>query len=158
MSFEIVEIRDAQVKSDCARDILTRLPRWFGNVQARDEYVEKVRELPFFAAADGEGRLIGFFALNIHYDRTGEIVVCGVHPDCRGMGAGKALCRAAEAFFRENGCRYMIVKTLSDRVSHAPYAETRAFYASVGFEPLITLTEMWDAENPCLIMIKTLEA
>ena len=27
---------------------------------------------------------------------------------------------------------------------------------SVGFEPLITLTEMWDEDNPCLIMIKPL--
>jgi len=157
MGFEIVEIRDAQVKSDCARDILTRLPQWFGNVQARDEYVQEVRGLPFYAAADDNGQLIGFFALKIHYDHTGEIVVCGVHPDCRGMGVGKALCHAAEAYFRENGCRYMIVKTLSDMVSFAPYAETRAFYARMGFEPLITLTEMWDAQNPCLIMIRALE-
>lgn len=27
---------------------------------------------------------------------------------------------------------------------------------SVGFEPLITLTEMWDEETPCLIMVKSL--
>lgn len=37
-----------------------------------------------------------------------------------------------------------------------PYARTRSFYRSMGFEPLITLTEMWDKNNPCLIMIKTL--
>lgn len=37
-----------------------------------------------------------------------------------------------------------------------PYARTRSFYRSMGFEPLITLTEMWDENNPCLIMIKTL--
>jgi len=29
-------------------------------------------------------------------------------------------------------------------------------HQSVGFEPLITLTEMWDEENPCLIMFKPL--
>lgn len=32
----------------------------------------------------------------------------------------------------------------------------RGFYKSVGFKPLITLTEMWDEENPCLIMVKSL--
>ena len=28
---------------------------------------------------------------------------------------------------------------------------------SVGFESLITLTEMWDDKNPCLIMLKSLK-
>ena len=50
----------------------------------------------------------------------------------------------------------MMVKTLSDIVDFEPYAQTRAFYESMGFQPLITLTEMWDEENPCLIMIKAL--
>jgi hypothetical protein len=54
------------------------------------------------------------------------------------------------------GCKYVIVKTLSDTDPYEPYARTRAFYRSVGFTPLLTLTEMWDEENPCLIMIKTL--
>lgn len=50
-----------------------------------------------------------------------------------------------------------MVKTLSDKVDFEPYARTRAFYEKVGFEPLVILTEMWDEENPCLIMIKHLE-
>ena len=50
----------------------------------------------------------------------------------------------------------MIVKTLTDTVDFEPYAQTRKFYKSIGFESLITLTEMWDAENPCLIMFKSL--
>lgn len=41
-------------------------------------------------------------------------------------------------------------------VAYEPYEQTRKFYESIGFEPLITLTEMWDEENPCLIMIKML--
>ncbi|MCI8395995.1 MAG: GNAT family N-acetyltransferase, partial [Acutalibacter sp.] len=31
------------------------------------------------------------------------------------------------------------------------------FYRGMGFAPLVTLTEMWDEENPCLIMLKALE-
>lgn len=40
---------------------------------------------------------------------------------------------------------------------HQPYDKTRQFYQQVGFESLITLTEMWDDENPCLVMIKSFE-
>ena len=57
----------------------------------------------------------------------------------------------------ETGCKYIIVKTLSDAVNYEPYSRTREFYNSVGFKPLVTLTEMWDDENPCLIMLKFLD-
>ena len=54
------------------------------------------------------------------------------------------------------GCKYVIVETLSDMADNEPYARTRRFYKSIGFEPLITLTEMWSETNPCLIMFKSL--
>ena len=31
------------------------------------------------------------------------------------------------------------------------------FYIKMGFKELITLTEMWDEDNPCLIMIKNIK-
>lgn len=62
----------------------------------------------------------------------------------------------AEEYFRNNNCKYVIVKTLSDIAEYEPYERTRKFYKNVGFEELTTLTEMWDSENPCLIMIKVL--
>lgn len=54
------------------------------------------------------------------------------------------------------GCKYAVVETLSETVKYEPYAQTRSFYRSVGFEPLIIFTEMGDEENPCLLMIKVL--
>ncbi len=72
------------------------------------------------------------------------------------FGNEQALYDMAEKYFVCQGCKYVIVKTLSDIVDFEPYARTRKFYKSVGFEPLITLTEMWDEENPCLIMVKQL--
>lgn len=72
------------------------------------------------------------------------------------MALGKSLYKMVESYFIKNGCKYVIVKTLSDRVNYQPYEKTREFYNRVGFEPLVTLTEMWDDENPCLIMIKDL--
>ncbi len=61
---------------------------------------------------------------------------------------------SVEDYFKQSGCKYIIVKTLSETANYEPYERTRQFYLKVGFEQLITLTEIWDAENPCLIMIK----
>ena len=152
----IIEIQSRDKKSSYAKEILEMLPKWFGNKQALDEYVEKVKNLPFFAAFNDADQCIGFFSVKIHYQHTGDIFVCGVHPEYQHNGVGKALYRAVENYFIQNGCKYAIVKTLSDTVDFEPYAQTRKFYRSIGFEPLITLTEMWDEKNPCLIMFKSL--
>jgi hypothetical protein len=37
------------------------------------------------------------------------------------------------------------------------YAKTRAFYQAMGFCPLEELPDFWDAENPCLRMVKKLD-
>ena len=54
-------------------------------------------------------------------------------------------------------CEYIIVKTLSEIAQYKPYLKTKEFYRKMGFSELLTLTEMWDEENPCLIMIKNLK-
>lgn len=153
---QIVEIKNRVKKAFYTREILEKLPEWFGNKQALDEYVEKVKEFPYYAALDIEGKCIGFFSVKIHYQHTGDIFVCGVLPEYQHNGVGKALYHVVEENFIQKDCKYVIVKTLSDIVDFEPYAQTRRFYTSIGFEPLITLTEMWDEENPCLIMFKSL--
>lgn len=155
-SVTIIEVKGSLTKSAYTKEVLGKLPEWFGNKQALDDYVAKVAEVPYWAALDKENNCIGFFAVKIHYRRTGDIFVCGVLPEYHHNGIGKALYNTAETYFIQNGCKYVIVKTLSDAVSYEPYARTREFYKSVGFEPLVTLTEMWDEKNPCLIMLKTL--
>ncbi len=152
--FLIKMIGDHEKKSAYTKGILENLPEWFGNKEALDDYVVKVRELPYWAAQDTAGNCVGFFSVKTHYGNTGDIFVCGVLPRYQNNGIGKALYDAAEKYLVENGCKYAIVKTLSDIVNYEPYAQTRNFYKNIGFEPLITLTEMWDEENPCLIMIK----
>lgn len=150
------EVEDNVEKCVYAEKILEKLPEWFGNKQALDEYVVKVAELPYWAALDNDNTCVGFLAVKTHYGLTGDIFVCGVLPEYQHNGIGKALYRMAEKYFLDVGCKYVVVKTLSDTVNYEPYARTRKFYERVGFEPLITLTEMWDEENPCLILIKAL--
>ncbi len=156
MSYTLHLIQDADQKSACTKNVLEALPEWFGNAEAIQEYLETVRPLPFFAALAPGGECVGFFSVKIHYQRTGDIFVCGILPEYQHQGVGSALYREAEAYFRANGCAYVMVKTLSDAIDYEPYEQTRRFYRKQGFVELVTLTEMWDEENPCLIMIKHL--
>jgi len=36
------------------------------------------------------------------------------------------------------------------------YASTRAFYAAMGFRPLEEFKQIWNEQNPCLILVKRL--
>ncbi|HOQ36080.1 MAG TPA: GNAT family N-acetyltransferase [Acetivibrio sp.] len=154
MDIKILSITDPEEKSGYAEKILRRLPEWFGNEEGLKDYIKGVRELPFFAAMDSNEGCVGFFSVKQHYSHTGDIYVCGVLPEYQNKGIGKKLFSFAENYMKQNGCKYIIVKTLSEIANYEPYLRTQLFYKSVGFEPLITLNEMWDEENPCLIMIK----
>ncbi len=150
----ILEVNDGEKKSAYTREVLYKLPQWFGNKQSLEEYAEEVKEYPFYSAVDDTGKCVGFFSVKIHYQHTGDIFVCGVLPEYQHTGIGKALYRTSEEYFIKSGCKYVIVKTLSDIVDSEPYERTRRFYRSIGFDTLLTLTEMWDEKNPCLIMFK----
>ena len=43
----IIEIQSRDKKSSYAKEILEMLPKWFGNKQTLDEYVEKVKIFHF---------------------------------------------------------------------------------------------------------------
>ena len=153
MEYKIIEIKDADSKESYTMSILKRLPEWFGIPEAIEEYVNNVSSYYYLAAFDKEV-CIGFISGIIHYGRTGEIYVCGVIPEYQNRGIGKALVKEEDKYFKKNGCKYVIVKTLSDIVDNKAYEKTRGFYKRVGFEELVTLREIWSEENPCLIMIK----
>lgn len=156
MSIRIVEVNDEKLKSVYTENILRGLPEWFGNEKGIYEYTTNVVKLPYWIALNQEGHCVGFISVKTHYGHTGDIYVCGVLPEYHNKGIGKKLFASAEEYFVNKGCKYVIVKTLSEIAKYEPYERTRNFYLKVGFEPLITLTEMWDEENPCLIMIKKL--
>ena len=158
MGYTVLDIQQPERKSKYAETILRCLPEWFGNEKSLFDYIEKVSNLPFWAALDENGDCIGFLSVKVQYGHTGDIYVCGVLPEYHKKGIGKKLFSFADEYFINCGCKYVIVKTLSEIAQYEPYDKTRAFYLSIGFEPLITLTEMWDDENPCLIMIKCLRS
>ena len=156
MEIDIIEVKDGKQKSAFAELILNKLPEWFGNTAAKIEYIENVSLYPFWAAMYN-GKCVGFFSVKIHYEWTGDIYVCGIDPEYHNKGIGNKLFKVVEDYVVSKGCKYIIVKTLSELAKYEPYSRTRKFYKKVGFNELITLTEMWDSENPCLIMLKVIQ-
>lgn len=154
--FHIIKVKDENIKSTYTKNILKNLPDWFSDKKAIDNYSKEVKKLPYWAAFNNDNECIGFLSIKSHYKHTAEIFVCGVLSNYQHKGIGKSLYGAAKLYMLQHDFKYVIVKTLSDIVDFKPYEQTRKFYKSIGFESLITLTEMWDEENPCLIMIKTI--
>jgi ribosomal protein S18 acetylase RimI-like enzyme len=133
VEYKILEIKDNGKKEEYTGKILRKLPEWFGNEEALLEYVNTVNKYPFFAAFDEEN-CIGFFSGKIHYNRTGDIYVCGIAPEYHGKGIGTLLYKELEKYFIENSCEYVIVKTLSEVSQYEPYLKTKKFYTKMGFK------------------------
>lgn len=87
LGVNFVRISDGAAKSDYTKAILEALPEWFGNKEALDDYAAKVAELPYWAAFNKDNKCIRFFSVTIHYGHTGDIFVCGIHPEYHRCGA-----------------------------------------------------------------------
>jgi ribosomal protein S18 acetylase RimI-like enzyme len=135
--------------------ILRALPNWFGIESALQNYVAEIETLPTYVARV-EGQVAGFLTIKQHTPYAAEVYVMGVSPQYRRQGLGRALVRAAETVLVGAGVEYLQVKTLSDSVEDESYAQTRAFYLAQGFRPLEEFKQLWDASNPCLLMVKYL--
>jgi GNAT superfamily N-acetyltransferase len=154
--------------------VLHALPDWFGIEESIVHYVDDVDGLPAFVAledvfggateprdvagrVDGAGeRIVRLLALARHSPEAAEIHVMGVLRERQRAGVGRILLAAAEDWLRDEGVRYLSVKTLSAAHPDPNYAATRAFYAAMGFVPLMELPGLWDPGNPCLVMVKAL--
>lgn len=135
--------------------ILRALPDWFGIEAAIQDYARAIDALPTLLARRGEETL-GFLSLKQHSAWAAELYVMGVLPQAHRLGIGRALVAHAETWLRQQGIVYFQVKTLAPTHPDPGYARTRAFYEAQGFRPLEILPTLWDADNPCLIMIKYL--
>lgn len=135
--------------------ILRALPDWFGIEEAIVHYVTEIEQLPTLTA-QLEGRVVGFLSIKQHYPCAAEMYVMGVLPAYHRAGMGRALVQGAEEYLRARGVAYLQVKTLGPSHPDPFYARTRAFYEAVGFRALEEFPQIWDAANPCLIMVKGL--
>ncbi len=65
--------------------------------------------------------------------------------------------KRAEDWLLDQGVKYLQVKTLGPSRLDPGYEVTRAFYLALGFEPLEEFKQIWDENNPCLVMVKKLQ-
>lgn len=112
------------------------------------------REYPFFVAFEGE-KPIGFAALKIHNIYT-DIYTLGVLREYHRQKIGQRLVEKYTSYCKNEGYRFLTVKTLDESAEYEPYNGTRAFYLSEGFYPLEVFTTIWNEENPCLFLVKVL--
>jgi len=134
--------------------ILRELEAWFGIESALQEYLRNIPLLDTFVEYDSQNIPAGFLTLKQHFPESAEIYVMGVRT--RREGLGRRLVRLAEEHLRASNTRLLQVKTLAAEVDYPPYEETRAFYRACGFLPLEIQRSLWDENNPCLIMVKSL--
>lgn len=140
-------------KGRIAREILESLPDWFAIPEARENYTAHAEELPMFGVSGSDGAMIGFISLMLVSPQEVEVYVMGVKAESQGKGIGTQLIDAAERYAKEQGARFLSVKTLAPSREDPHYAATRAFYERAGFVP-VRETDEWGPENPCLVMEK----
>ncbi len=148
----VAAVADRAARSAICERVLRALPGWFGIEQSVRDYVREVADLPTLAVGED-----AFLSLKHHTTAAAEIYVMGVVPERQGHGLGTALVEAAETSLRRDGVEFLQVKTLGPSHPSAHYARTRRFYESRGFSPLEELYGIWDASNPCLILVKRLD-
>ena len=135
--------------------IVRSLPEWFGIESAIVHYSTEIDTLPTFLAS-AAGRVIGFVSLKQHTPYSAEVYVMAVLQETHRKGVGRTLIRSSEDWLKRYGVQYLQVKTLGPSDPDESYAKTRLFYEAVGFYPLEEFKQIWDEDNPCLIMIKKL--
>ena len=137
----------------CER-ILRSLPQWFGIEESLLEYVaDSDRFSTFFAVQDEP---VAFITVREHFPLTWEVHCIGVLASHRGAGIGRKLHQRVENWLTDQGARILQVKTLSPEHPSPEYAETRQFYAALGYLPLEVFPTLWGPKLPVLQLVKVL--
>jgi ribosomal protein S18 acetylase RimI-like enzyme/catechol 2,3-dioxygenase-like lactoylglutathione lyase family enzyme len=153
---KIITVTEAKGKSQVCEKILRSLPQWFGIESAIVDYVNDVQSMETLAAEEA-GEVIGFLSFNKHNNCSAEIHVMGVLEKYHRKGIGQKLVARAEDILREQGLKFLTVKTLSASRASEEYDRTRKFYLKIGFSPVEEFKTLWGEANPCLFLLKELK-
>jgi len=142
------------VSSQCEA-ILRTLPAWFGIESSILQYVRDAAELPTFVVRDA-AQIVGFLTLREHFPAAWEVHCIAVRASHRGQGLGRALHEHVERWLAARGARVLQVKTMAAIHPSPEYAETREFYAALGYLPLQVFPLLWGPRLPVLQLVKVL--
>ena len=127
----------------------------FGLPDSTKEYVEKSRDLPFFAYYM-DGNYVGFLVLKETGKHTAEIYVMGILKQYHRHGIGKKLFQEFLRYAEQKQYEFAQVKTV-DEGHYEEYDRTRLFYERMGFKKLECFPTLWDEWNPCLVMVMSVK-
>ena len=144
----------AGIATDAER-ILRTLPKWFGIEESLQEYVRDTETFPTFVARVGS-RIIGFLTVREHFPRAWEVHCLAVEVTSRNQGVGRGLHAHVEKWLAARGVRFLQAKTIAASSPSVEYAETRAFYVALGYEPLEEFPLLWEPRLPVLQLVKEL--
>ena len=133
--------------------ILRALPDWFGIEESLVQYVKDADAMPTLLAKD-DNDVVGFLIINRHFPESVEIHCRGILPQYHRKGIGRLLITELENYLKAEGVKILQVKTVSADRDCRAYSNTRAFYKRVGFTPLEVFPNLWNKENPCLLLVK----
>lgn len=137
---------------DACERIARSLPAWFGIEEGLQELRHCLETEPGWVVLAGE-EPIGFLTVAAPFPETREITWMAVAPDWHRHGIGRMLVQRVIEEARAESAALLHVKTLADAHPSPEYAQTRAFYAALGFQRLVVLPELWDPANPCLLLV-----
>lgn len=141
-------------KQKIARTILADLPDWFGIPESTAAYVADCGKYTLLADFE-QDEAVGFAALKPTSPQTAELYVMGVKKALHRQGIGARLFEALRARAKEEGYRFLQVKTVAAGC-YPEYDRTRLFYEAMGFSALEVFPTLWDEHNPCLVMVMAL--
>ena len=144
----------ASIAPQCER-VLRTLPEWFGIESALCDYASATSVHPTFAATQ-DGTVVAFLTAREHFPGAWEVHCFAVDREHRGRGIGRALHMHVESWLATRGVRLLQVKTIADTHPSRAYAETRRFYARIGYVPLEVFRGLWGPTLPVLQLVKTL--
>jgi ribosomal protein S18 acetylase RimI-like enzyme/predicted nucleotidyltransferase len=138
------------------REVIESLPDWFGIPASNEAFVAAAEELPMLACFAPSGEVVGFVSVKSHTAVAAELYVLGVKRAWHRRGIGRSLIEAAAQLAASRGARFLTVKTLAPSNLDPNYAATRRFYEAVGLLPIEEFPTLWNADNPCLLMLRPL--
>jgi GNAT superfamily N-acetyltransferase len=153
MTKEFVVKGPVYEQSGMVAPIMRNLPDWFGVEESLNRYIAEIDQLPTFMVLYN-GAPAGFLVIKVNTPYAAEVYVMGVRAELQRRGMGRALLEHAQTWLQKEQVEYLQVKTLGPSRPDECYESTRDFYLAMGFRPLEELKQIWNEDNPCLILIK----
>ena len=144
-------VAEPETRAAIAREVLLDLPEWFGISEYTEKYIQTCANLPLWVCEE-DGDVAGFIAILETSPYAAEIHVMGVKKSYHHAGIGRSLFEAMRQYAKASGYEFLHVKTV-DAGHYPEYDDTRMFYEALGFRKLEVLPELWDPQNPCLMMV-----